>query len=200
MRKKQLLFQLKSNIEENQKKSELIEKLNKTIEEKDKALKILNNKVLNFENNTQNSEVDEFNKIINIQQLRIAELEDLLKEYENNSKNINSELSDNLIENTEIVNLTETQEDNFEVYQKPNETFKEKIAVISKEIGKLTVLVVEKCNKLNKANDVSKAEEITNKLESFKSNSLKLINKNISVSEVEEKIKFECSAFLEEIK
>lgn len=193
LRKKQLLVELKKNIEENAANIKLIDKLNQDILEKDKAINLLNTKIEEQENVNNQTLIDELNDIILTQQKRIAQLEDSI------CNNILIE-TDNTPEETEIeVLVKDTVKQESDNYSKADESFKEKILVVSKEIGALTVSVVDFCNKIRKSNQQNKALDIEEKLEKFKAEALKVINKHSNVAEIKQDIKEKCADFLKKL-
>lgn len=188
VRKKQILMQLKASIEKVAELNSKIEKLNNEISKKETAIKTLNEKVFELEKENNKENIDSLNKIIEAQLFRINELEELLKEQQ---------ISEEIKEDTDVEIILNNES------KIPNSVvgnIKEKIGVVSKEIGKLTVSVLEVCAKIKNSGKDDVANDVQNKFEAFKKESLKIINKYATVQEIQDEICKKCDNFIISIK
>lgn len=177
MKKRTLLLQLKTLIEKNAELNNEVSKLKDEIIKKDNALKFLNNKVFELEteikNNNSVSECDSDSETE-------TDFDDDLNNTEPTEAEINAETAVELSEDTKDL--------------------KEKILVVSKEIGKLTVYVAELSKKARENGNASTAIEIENEFEELKQKSVAMIRTESSAEETEKMVSEECEKFKQKYK
>ena len=174
MKKKILLLQLKTLIEKNAELDNEVSRLKEEIVKKDNALKLLNNKVFELEKEIKNNNsvsVSEAETEIKIE----TDIDNDLNDTEPTEVGIDAETTVELSEDTEDL--------------------KEKILVVSKAVGKLTVYVAKLSKKARENGNVSTAVEIENEFEELKQKSVAMIRIESSTEETEKMISEECEKF-----
>lgn len=132
MRKKKILLQLKTEIEKNAELTETVEKLEKGIEDKNRALKILNSRVAELENELKNSTVADKEE---------TEIEVVAEQPEEIA-----EVRAEEIEIPEVKEIPEQNEAKAEETAIENADLKQNMVFASSEISKLLIVVTKKCN------------------------------------------------------
>ena len=146
MRKKAILLQLKANIEKNAELNSTIEELNKDNSEKDRALKILNERVVELQQELSNSGIEaleEYKKLVAQKDGEIAQLKSKLELVSELSYDNREEEQCLLQQNSDVDETVIEQQET-----KDDSDLKHNMAIASVAIGRLVVSVTKKCNTL----------------------------------------------------
>ena len=146
MRKKAILLQLKAKIEKNAELNSTIEELNKDNSEKDRALKILNERVVELQQELSNSVIEaleEYKKLVAQKDGEISQLKSKLELVSELSYDNREEEQCLLQQNSDVDETVIEQQET-----KDDSDLKHNMAIASVAIGRLVVSVTKKCNTL----------------------------------------------------